>query len=417
MGVANHVYRRGMTYVWRRRLPAGVDRDKCLQITLGTRDPEAARRIAAVVTAHSGVIFDDMVQKRLTPAEARGLFNRVVREETAKLANPHTTLSHIRSAQGRLPLLSRLAPEVYAHAWLRALRHGQSDAEEAAFLARLEREEDRADHHAAIMHLNEEAGAHAAPFLHASERAFAEAQVAEAMRRAEPVSDDELLAAYRVILTARAAALAPERGLTIRSASEIGPADDLDPTAPRIPRSWFEDEAGPGKGIGAEKVAPPPALHEDDAAEINDTSVLAVAERVIDFQRDEGIKPAQQQQTRQTAALFIALTGVTDLRKLRQRHLAEFTDLLRKLPTSYGKSPKDRARPIKTIIAEAAKLPADKRGLSVATTNRHLPIIKRIVTRAGSEGIEVDRSLISTRCAARTAAGAGTSATASAWTR
>lgn len=171
------------------------------------------------------------------------------------------------------------------------------------------------------MHLHEEAAAHAGPLLRESDRPFAEDAVDQALRRGGGVDEDQLIAAFRVILAARAAALAPERGLSIRSASDIRPADDLDPSAPMIPREWFDDAAPePASAAGTNTLE---VSTTDDALV---AEIMAVAERVIDLQNDEGISPAQQQQTRQSAALFRELTGVTDLRDLRQRHLALFAD-------------------------------------------------------------------------------------------
>lgn len=393
MGVANHVFRRGAVYIWRRRIPNRLVTRGTFQISLRTRDPEVARQIAAVVTAESASIFKDMESKRLTPAEARALFDRVVREESARLANPNTTLSDLREAPARGGLPARYAAEVYALALLRALRGDQADPGEDAFFAGLLAQDGTEARDLAARHLHEEAHAYAAPLLDAADRPFAERVVASAMRRAEGVADEELLAAYRVILTARASAYQPERGLTIKSAAEIRAEDDLDQITPKIPAAWFDDAAAQAEVVAARPAKPAETADTADAADHPDPDIFAVVQRVNEQQRDDGINPAQQQQTRQTAKLFSELTGVTDLRQLRQRHLSAFSDQLRKLPRSYGKSVKDRDRPITDIIADAATLPADKRGLSAGTTNRHLSIIRRIVNRAGSEGIELDRYL------------------------
>lgn len=96
-------------------------------------------------------------------------------------------------------------------------------------------------YYAAGQHLHEEASAYAAPLVDETARPFAEQVVAKALRRGDGIADEDLLAAFRVILTGRAAAFSPDRGLTIRSAAEIGPEDDLDPDTPKIPRAWFEE--------------------------------------------------------------------------------------------------------------------------------------------------------------------------------
>lgn len=409
MGVAQHVYRRGATYVWRRRLPAKSEAEGIVQVSLRTRDPDMARRIAAVVTAHSEVIFGDMVKKRLTPAEARGLFNRVVQQENARLADPNLTLSDLPDGTFRAPMPEHLYRPTYGLAMLRALRGDQGDAVERQFFEEIKERDGLDACYAAAYHLHEEATRYAAPLITESARPFAEQIVAAALRHGDAIADDELLAAFRVILTARASAWQPNWGLDMRSAAEIRAEDDLDPSSPKIPHAWFEDapksdHAGPPENPSPEPAGsqPAPAQETVSRAATSDAQeeevsghpdILAVADRVIDLQRDSGISPGQQQQTRQTAALFVGLTGVKDIRHLKQRHLSAFCDQLRKLPTSYGKSTKDRDRPMTEILAEAADMPPDKRGLSPATINRHLAILKRIVTRAGSEGLAVDRFL------------------------
>ena len=51
--------------------------------------------------------------------------------------------------------------------------------------------------------------------------------------------------------------------------------------------------------------------------------------------------------------LFIEATGVSDIRQLRQEHLARFIDVLNQLPKSYRKSPKDRLKTLAQILDAA----------------------------------------------------------------
>lgn len=70
MGLQNHTFRRGATYVWRRRLPtrlgAGI-----IQISLRTNDPLIARRLSVIVNAETVRIFDVMQAKGLTKSEGK----------------------------------------------------------------------------------------------------------------------------------------------------------------------------------------------------------------------------------------------------------------------------------------------------------------------------------------------------------
>lgn len=86
MAVANYVLRRGQRFVWR-RLPCG----EVVQIAPGTAEPNRARHLAGVVTAKCNIIIQAM-GKKLMAAEAKGLFDRVVREETADLESRHLLL-------------------------------------------------------------------------------------------------------------------------------------------------------------------------------------------------------------------------------------------------------------------------------------------------------------------------------------
>ncbi|MFI0396551.1 DUF6538 domain-containing protein [Paracoccus jiaweipingae] len=394
MGLANHVYRRGATYVWRRRLPGGADGGGVMQVSLRTRDPETARRLAAIVTAQSAAIFRDMAKKRLTPAEARDLFDRVVREEWQRI-EANRPLSHLGLAIPAPPMPKELALELHGRALLAALRHGDYDAEDLALLER-SRDGDNVDmHDAAALIFSHESAAHAAPFLHAHERGFAEQVVSQALRRADAVEDDELLAAYRVILTARAAALLPAQKLSIESAARIKPADALDPDAAQIPRAWFEE--GAASRALSTALLPPGADPAEDAqagdANLPDPDWFAVAARVMEVQRDDAVTEAQIRQTRQSAELFALITGIKDVRDIRQHHLSQFVDTMRKLPKTFGRSPKDKLRSISATIKRAAELATEERGFTPATSNRHLTTIRRIITRAGGEGIAVDRFL------------------------
>jgi hypothetical protein len=111
------------------------------------------------------------------------------------------------------------------------------------------------------------------------------------------------------------------------------------------------------------------------------------------FKREEGIEEKTLRQYESFATLFVRLTGIEDVRKIRQSHASAFRADLQKIPTSWGKSPADRTASREEIMARAAKLPADKVGLSVGTLNRHLEHLKQIVEWADGEGIAIDSRL------------------------
>ena len=93
-------------------------------------------------------------------------------------------------------------------------------------------------------------------------------------------------------------------------------------------------------------------------------------------------------QARQTASLFTRITGIDDIRQVRQHHIAQFTDtLLLYIPRNYGRSSRDATRPMSEIIAMARLLPENERGLNGATINRHLTALHSVFDFAKARGI------------------------------
>lgn len=64
MALANHVVRRGATYIWRRRCPARTGYNTSIQVSLRTREPAEAKHIASALTARSADVFDEMISRR-----------------------------------------------------------------------------------------------------------------------------------------------------------------------------------------------------------------------------------------------------------------------------------------------------------------------------------------------------------------
>lgn len=97
-------------------------------------------------------------------------------------------------------------------------------------------------------------------------------------------------------------------------------------------------------------------------------------------------------QLRVIADLFCEITGVRDIRDVRQTHLAAFVATLDRLPPTYRRSAAERHKPISEIIAEAetSGLPV---GLSVATVNRNLVHLGKLLKAAQAEGLRVDPSV------------------------
>lgn len=97
-------------------------------------------------------------------------------------------------------------------------------------------------------------------------------------------------------------------------------------------------------------------------------------------------------QLRVITELFCEVTGIDDVRDIRQSHLAEFLVTLDQLPPTYRRSIAERDKPISEIVAEASQsgIPV---GLSVATVNRNLVHIGKVLKSAQAEGIRIDPSV------------------------
>jgi Domain of unknown function (DUF6538) len=102
MGLQTNLYRRGATYVWRRRLPAHLG-GTILQVSLRTNDPLIARRLGAIVTAESNNVFEIMTVQGLSREDARKFLEHIIRREMKKIAVLHS------EPQGRTDVEDNLA--------------------------------------------------------------------------------------------------------------------------------------------------------------------------------------------------------------------------------------------------------------------------------------------------------------------
>ncbi len=141
---------------------------------------------------------------------------------------------------------------------------------------------------------------------------------------------------------------------------------------------------------------PPESVDTTDDSAL-DPALHAVVERMNALKRTEGVEEKTLRQYASFVALFTTLTGITDVRNIRQSHASAFRADLYQLPKSWGKSPKDANANRDQIMARAATLPPEKVGLSIGTINRHLEHLAQIVAWASDEGINVDPKLNPTK--------------------
>ncbi|WP_299558636.1 site-specific integrase [uncultured Sulfitobacter sp.] len=130
---------------------------------------------------------------------------------------------------------------------------------------------------------------------------------------------------------------------------------------------------------------PQPRTTAEPRIETYSASTKAVAARLMAQKRKAGMSEAMIAQMTKVFDLFREITGVQDMRLLRQHHLAAFVDILEQLPQSYRKSPKDRSKPIRQIIADTKG--REVRRLSATTINRNLDYLGQLFTKARAEGV------------------------------
>lgn len=104
-------------------------------------------------------------------------------------------------------------------------------------------------------------------------------------------------------------------------------------------------------------------------------------------QRNAKIKALSIEQKVRIYRLFAEATGISDLRDIRQVHLAKFVDLLNALPETYcRRAQSNRCRwPSPPKKKRAKKLPSEEVGLAPSTTKRNLGSLAAAFREAISE--------------------------------
>jgi integrase len=352
-----HLFRRGQTLHWRRRLKRLSTGFVDIMLSLHTADPRLAVILARKLSAESDVVMTHAAQNLMTDAEARQWLSAVIARERDKIAN----LNLMRRVDSTAPDDD--------------LRH------------------DRAMR-SAWMHISAN-GINAPAVENADELELANVD----MLRRDLTSD----ARRRIILREFRDLI----GRDVRSARETLAVLDMYVQGKHEAWNTTVGESSAAAPMKSAEIAPvhhePPlvdrrANDEEIFEPAPDTSpfdpdMAAVVSRMNALKRSEGIEEKTLHQYESFASLFTRLTGVTDVCLIRQSHASAFRADLYKLPKSWGKSPKDATATRDEIMARASSLSPDKVGLSVGTINRHLEHLNQIIGWASDEGIAVDPKL------------------------
>lgn len=363
MGLQSNLYRRGATYVWRRRFPVSLG-GTILQISLRTNDPLLARRLGAIVSAESNSVFEIMTVQGLSRDDARKFLEHIITREMKKIAilnaeprgreDAARNRAHDWAAGMALKMISEIGSEA----------DPLTDAEAATF-----RREGRSEQDIDLLrgHLERQS-----ELAYASPIEGPGVVIADQLRQTlgrEQFQAAEYLTARQLYIAGRGAAYlqsAKGQGSSFDAAMQM--AEQL--ASPAVPR-------------------PTPVQSSTDAtASAYDPAWSALVERFCALKAHQKVSAQSIDQMRKVFHLFAEATGVSDLRSLRQTHLAQFVDVLRILPQSYRKSPKDKDKSLSQILQEAKAKPADQLGLSDTTINRNLNYLGQLFTKATSEGYD-----------------------------
>lgn len=417
------MFRRGNVWHWRRRAPSQSTEIACLQLSLGTTSLADACIIARRLSYESDRMFDDIIKGSVSAQDARSWLKHVLGQE----------LSRVRQAQVETILLSTGDEGICqnydyakARAWKMMAQHGiateitpvreqslraqglsQSDVTMTRLALTLNARtvEQELDTGAIAREFQRLVGSDALPAGFAllelvkilvEGRAAAWANldndngIETALEMARELADECL----KTMNKGTAQVLLPE-------AKDVGHMTSTDPMPAPIAQKAIDIAAAIPTGIPADSLdeanfQPNTASTAEDA-QIFDPALMAVALRLSDFKQADDVSESCRKQYLSCAKLFIRITGLTDIRIVKQGHVATFRNTLLKLPKHWGRSPKNATRLIADILQDAKSMPTDQVGLSLGTINRHLEHIAQFFAQAKSEGIAVNNDLDFTR--------------------
>lgn len=91
--------------------------------------------------------------------------------------------------------------------------------------------------------------------------------------------------------------------------------------------------------------------------------------------------------------LFSFVTGILDVRDIRQFHLSQYRDALKSIPKNFLRSQKDADLTIDEIMARSRLMDKTEIGLATSTMKRHFKSLELLINRAKSEGHMVSDTL------------------------
>jgi integrase len=352
-----HLSKRGNTYQWRRRLRRQSTGIVDIKLSLGTTDLRCAHILSRRISAESDIVMEQLIHQQITSDMARRWLASVITKEREKIEK----LKLLHRFDSRNPADDSRHDQATADAWAQVNANGLHGATYELPLVSLNLDIIRDD-------LTSQARQN---IIQRDFKALTGHPQLSAFDRAKLMS----------LLIAGKAAAWNRHGEALADIDTA--ADDLWDSASQLLASEPESPSVPPQIVPAPEVE----------AVTLDPGMLAVVSRMNEMKRSEGIEEKTLRQYESFVGLFTTLTGISDVRQIRQTDATGFRAALYKLPKSWGKSPADRNATREEIMARAAKLPPKKVGLSIGTINRHLEHLGQIVEWASDEGIAVNPKL------------------------
>jgi integrase len=390
---AQHVFRRGAVYWWRRRLlkKSGERELAPIAISLRTHELPIARTIAAHLSVASDGILRQEKSKVLSAFQVRSILESVARSQLSKLDR----LSALETADGIASEEGRSSDRVMG--WVRRLQASQG------FAAAVGEAERRVLTENGLITSEIDDVAWTLDLLRSSSNGALPRQKLLALLEASGASQGEgdIREAERLYYRGQAAALlAVDRRWSGDFRDDDRLVEDVlarpegrQFTAKGSLEALREPAATEFRHVEVPEVrqvavvpaqaSPLPVegtVQGNTSTAPSETSITELAARLIGEKAKLGEwNEKTQRQVRSLIGTFVEMIESDDVRSLSQGRVAEYRSLLLSLPKTYGKGQNDRNIPLKEWLAKAKKLPKDKIGREAGTLNRHLTQLQEIL--------------------------------------
>ncbi|MGV1899319.1 DUF6538 domain-containing protein [Agrobacterium sp. 22-3674b3] len=374
MAIAQHVFKRGSVYWWRRRLPNGTDPRVFLliEISLRTKNIEQAKFSAARLTLISERLFREMRAMMIKPDDVKRILMEVAKTCTAVL-DSHSVLELAHEDD-----FEKLRARDVAEGWVARVLSSQGRHAEIGHLEIQQMQAAGLDD-SAISSVREMLDTYRLLGLDTAPRSTIESLMEKFGIPKSQLNFDQVqqiyfrgIAAAHLNNAQRRVGIRQDDDALLQAAllaDNLPDHSKAQPTRKALLDAGDNDERDLVDAIDDEEdleadghgIAEPVRGLVEIVGTASDQNVRS---------KEWDLKTAKQHVA--LAKLFVRFVGHDNPRKVRQSHISDFKITLSNLPKNYGKSPRDHVIPIADILARAKDLPTNQVGLAQGTLNRHM---------------------------------------------